>query len=268
MRKLRRLTEAEVIADFLRGEFFHQEYDADRAQFTPIVEHPDLTNATENEIRRVLLFRRRDTMWWELPEDRQWWEIEFDAEDVELVSVFPRAHWRKIARGNFSALHVAERVRQLREGGSDEFLSKISAIGSRLSTDLRQEELRKEDLREEGLRYDDMRQGMIILLGLDDRRPVTLLEGNHRFIAALLAGGPDLLRNTRMAAVFSPQMEKCCWYKTNFLTLARCLKNRIKHYWDRDTDLARLLAAGTARGGFEGYTGSAGPIKTKYVKSK
>jgi hypothetical protein len=258
MRKLRRLTEAEIIADFLRGEFFHKEYDADRAQFTTIVDQPDLTNATENEIRRILLFRRRDTMWWELPEDRQWWEIEFEAEDVELVSVFPRAHWRKIARGNFSALHVAERVRQLKGSGSDEFLNKISAIGSRLSTDLRQEDLREEDLT----------QGMIILLGLDDRSPVTLLEGNHRFIAALLAGGPDLLRNARMAAVFSPQMEKCCWYKTNFLTLARCLKNRIKHYWDRDTDLARLLAAGTARGGFEGYTGSAGPIKTKYVKSK
>ena len=258
MRKLRRLTEAEVIADFLRGEFFHKEYDADRAQFTTIVEHPDLTNAAENEIRRVLLFRRRDTMWWELPEDRQWWEIEFDPEDVELVSVFPRAHWRKIARGNFSALHVAERVRQLKDSGSDEFLGKISSIGSRLTTGLRQEDLRHEDLP----------QGMIILLGLDESRPVTLLEGNHRFIAALLAGGPDLLRNARMVAVFSPQMEKCCWYKTNFLTLARCLKNRIKHYWDRDTDLARLLAAGTAGGGFEGYAGSGGAVKSKYVKSK
>jgi len=242
MRKLRRLTEAEVIADFLRGEFFHKEYDADRDQFTPIVEHPDLTNATENEVRRILLFRRRDTMWWELPEDRQWWEIEFDPEDVELVSVFPRAHWRKIARGNFSTLHVAERVRQLKDSGSDEFLGKISAIGSRLTTDT---------------------QGMVILLGLDEHRPVTLLEGNHRFIAALLAGGPNLLKNARMVAVFSPQMEKCCWYKTNFLTLTRCLKNRIKHYWDRDTDLARLLAAGSAQGGFEGYAGSAGPVKSK-----
>ena len=257
MRKLRRLTEAEVIADFLRGEFFHKEYDADRAQFTAIVERPNLTNATENEIRRVLLFRRRDTMWWELPEDRQWWEIEFDPEDVELVSVFPRAHWRHIARGNFSALHVAERVRQLKDGRSDEFLSKISAIGSRLSTDLIQDDLPQKDLP----------QGMIILLGLDERSPVTLLEGNHRFIAALLAGGPELLKNARMVAVFSPQMEKCCWYKTNFLTLARCLKNRIKHYWDRDTDLARLLAAGTTRGSFEGY-GGGGAVKSKYVKSK
>jgi hypothetical protein len=247
MRKLRRLTEAEVIADFLRGEFFHKEYDADRAQFTAIVEHPDLTNAAENEIRRVLLFRRRDTMWWELPEDRQWWEIEFDPEDVELVSVFPRAHWRKIARGNFSALHVAERIRQMKESGSDEFLSKISAIGSRLTT--------------------DPSEGMIILLGVDDCHPVTLLEGNHRFIAALLAGGPSLLINARMAAVFSPQMEKCCWYKTNFLTLTRCLKNRIKHYWDRDTDLGRLFG-GPDSAGPEGYAGSAGPVKTKYVKSK
>jgi len=33
MRKLRRLTEAEVIAEFLRGEFFQKEYDADRDQF-------------------------------------------------------------------------------------------------------------------------------------------------------------------------------------------------------------------------------------------
>jgi hypothetical protein len=256
MRKLRRLTEAEVIADFLRGEFFHKEYDADRAQFTAIVERPNLTNATENEIRRVLLFRRRDTMWWELPEDRQWWEIEFHPEDVELVSVFPRAHWRHIARGNFSALHVAERVRQLKDGRPDEFLSKISAIGSRLSTGLIQDDLPQKDLP----------QGMIILLGLDERSPVTLLEGNHRFIAALLAGGPNLLKNARMAAVFSPQMEKCCWYKTNFLTLARCLKNRIKHYWDRDTDLARLLAAGTTRGSFESY--GSGAVKSKYVKSK
>src|SRR5579864_4942849 len=129
MRKLRRLTEAEVIADFLRGEFFHKEYDADRDQFTPIVEHPDLTSAMENEVRRILLFRRRDTMWWELPEDRQWWEIAFDPADIDRVSVFPRAHWRRLARGNFNARHVAARVRQLLATPQpDEFVSKIGAI--------------------------------------------------------------------------------------------------------------------------------------------
>jgi hypothetical protein len=242
MRKLRRLTEAEVIAEFLRGEFFHKEYDADREYFSSLVQHPDLTDATENEIRRVLLFRRRDTMWWELPEDRQWWEIDFTPEDVEQVSVFPRAHWRKIANGNFKALDVAARIRQLKQTQPDEFVKKISDICANLPTDLR--------------------QGMIILLGLDEDHPVTLLEGNHRFMASLLAGGPEHLRNTRMVAVFSPHMEKCCWYKTNILTLARCLKNRIKHHWDRDTDLARLIAA-TAGTEIGSFTGSARPMKSK-----
>ncbi len=243
MRKLRRITEAEIIAEFLRGEFFQKEYDADRERFASLVEHPNLTDATENEIRRILLFRRRDTMWWELPEDRQWWEIEFEPEDVEQVSVFPRAHWRKIARGNFRALDVAARIRQLKETEPNEFVKKISDICANLSTDLP--------------------QGMVIFLGIDEERRVTLLEGNHRFIASLLAGGPEHLRNARMVAVFSPQMEKCCWYKTSLFTLTRCLKNRIKHHWDRDTDLALLRAATAGTEDPGAFATSTHPLKSK-----
>jgi hypothetical protein len=243
MRKLRRITEAEIIAEFLRGEFFQKEYDADRDRFTSLVEHPNLTDATENEIRRILLFRRRDTMWWELPEDRQWWEIEFEPEDVEQVSVFPRAHWRKIARGNFKALDVAARIRELKSSEPNEFVKKISDIWANLSTDLH--------------------QGMVIFLGVDEDRRVTLLEGNHRFIAALLAGGPQHLRNARMVAVFSPQMEKCCWYKTSLFTLTRCLKNRIKHHWDRDTDLATLRAATAGTEDAGAFATSTHPLKSK-----
>ena len=243
MRKLRRLTEPEVIAEFLRGEFFQKEYDADRERFAYLVENPNLTDAQENEIRRILLFRRRDTMWWELPEDRQWWKIEFEPEDVEQVSVFPRAHWRKIARGNFKALDVAARIRQLKDSEPNEFAKKISEISSNLSS--------------------DVPQGMVIFLGIDEHRPVTLLEGNHRFIAALLAGGPQHLRNARMVAVFSPQMEKCCWYKTNLRTLARCLKNRIQHHWDRDADLAKLLAATAGAENLGAFAGSTRPLKFK-----
>ncbi|MCU1253838.1 MAG: hypothetical protein JWM83_137 [Candidatus Angelobacter sp.] len=243
MRKVRRLTEPEVIAEFLRGEFFQKEYDADRDRFASIVHYPNLTDASENEIRRILLFRRRDSMWWELPEDRQWWEIDFGPEDVELISVFPRAHWRKIARGNFKALDVAARIRQLKETEPNEFIKKISDICSKLPTDLP--------------------RGMIILLGIDEKHRLTLLEGNHRFMASLLAGGPEHLRKARMVAVFSPQMERCCWYKTSLLTLARCLKNRIKHHWDRDTDLARLLAATAGTDDLGTFAGSTRPVKSK-----
>src|ERR1041385_5441305 len=250
MKKLRRITEAEVIADFLRGEFFHKEYDADRERFARIVHHPELTDETENALRLALLFRRRDTMWWELPEDRQWWEIEFEPADVERVSVFPRAHWRKLAQGNFRAQHVAERVRQLLAGPEpDEFVRKIGTIATEPGDS----------------------KGLVIFLGLDERHPVTLLEGNHRFIAALLAPEKGLLAGARTVGVFSPSMEKCCWYKTSFFTLARCLKNRIQHYWDRDPDVDRLLEQSAQPHGHAGYGESAGPVNShvnSHVNSK
>ena len=196
MRKLRRLTEAEVIAEFLRGEFFQKEYDADRERFASLVENPNLTDAQENEIRRILLFRRRDTMWWELPEDRQWWEIEFRAGRRGAGKRFsPRALEKDRTRQFQSAGRGGPHPAAESNPQPNEFVKKISDICANLSS--------------------DVSQGMVIFLGIDEERPVTLLEGNHRFIAALLAGGPQHLRNARMVAVFSPQMEKCCWYKTN-----------------------------------------------------
>ncbi|HLY92619.1 MAG TPA: hypothetical protein VKQ89_05115 [Candidatus Angelobacter sp.] len=247
MKKLRRITEAEVIAEFLKGEFFHKEYDADRERFARILREPNLADPAENELRRILLFRRRDTMWWELPEDRQWWEIAFDPADIDRVSVFPRAHWRRLARGNFNARHVAARVRQLLATPQpDEFVSKIGAIAEADRGNY---------------------PGLVIFLGINELHPVTLLEGNHRFVASLLAPDRNLLAGTHTVAVFSPSMEKCCWYKTSFFTLARCLKNRIQHSWDRAPDLDRLLeqAQGPSRGG---YSEGAAPVKSGEIKRR
>lgn len=241
MKKLRRITEAEVIAEFLRGEFFHREYDFDRQRFDRIVQKPNLADPAENELRRILLFRRRDTMWWELPDDRQWWEINFEPADIERVNVFPRAHWRTLARGNFNAQHVAARVRQLLAGPQpDEFVRKIGAIADADRGNS---------------------PGPVIFLGVDERHPVTLLEGNHRFIASLLAPDRNLLAGAHTLAVFSPSMAKCCWYKTSFFTLARCLKNRIQHYWDRAPDLDRLLEQALGRR-LADYSEGAGPLKS------
>jgi hypothetical protein len=259
MKKLRRITEAEVIAEFLKGEFFHPEYDADREQFARIVNHPDLTDEAENGLRRALLFRRRDTMWWELPEDRQWWEVEFEADDVEQVSVFPRAHWRKLADGNFKALHVAERVLlRMDTAQPDGFTTKMTELCS---------SIQGSSMHGSGVQS-DAHNGLIIFLGIDESGPVTLLEGNHRFIAALLTPKSDLLAGARLIGVFSPNMEKCCWYKTNVLTLFRCLKNRIQHYWDRDPDVARLLEQTTPGRTVAGYGDSAHGIKSHPIKSK
>jgi hypothetical protein len=67
--RLRPVPEEEVIAEFLRGEFCHPEFDPYRADFQHLVEHADLENPHENFIRRALLFRRRGRLWRE--EDRR-----------------------------------------------------------------------------------------------------------------------------------------------------------------------------------------------------
>ena len=66
MKQLRRVTESEVIAEFLKTSFpggFHR----DREQFEHLVLDADVTNDEENMLRRALLFRRRGHMWRELP---------------------------------------------------------------------------------------------------------------------------------------------------------------------------------------------------------
>ena len=222
MKKITRTTEAEVVAEFLKGELFHPEYDDARESFESLVNHPDLTNEEENAIRLALLFRRRDTMWRELPEDIQWWNIELAPEDIEHINVFPRAHWRRIANGDFQALRVAEKIRtQLEQGKTSMLLAKIHILRTNLQL--------------EGPR------STVMLLGIDEHHPFTLLEGNHRFIASLLLPREIMLRRLRLVGGFSPQMHKCCWYKTDLPNLLHYTKNRIKYMWSRDADLRRLL---------------------------
>lgn len=245
MKKLRRITEAEVIAEFLKAEFFHKEYDFDRDLFADIVSHPDLTNDAENALRRALFYRRRGAMWWELPEDRQWWDIELEPDDMERVSVFPRAHWVRLSAGDFRVRCVAERVRQrVQQRSRDGFADKMSAICSHIQS--------------------GGSLGSVIFIGVNDRRRLVILEGNHRFVATLL--DPRKVPATmRLVAGFSPHMERCCWYKTSFVTLCRCLKNRIQHYWDRDADVARLLEQTVQARTSAGYVKSADPVKSKVI---
>jgi hypothetical protein len=222
MKKTLRTTEAEVVAEFLKAEFFHPEFDADREIFETIVHQPDFNDEAENAIRRALLFRRRATMWRELPDDTQWWEIEIEPEDFKRINVFPRAQWRRISEGNFQALHVAERIRaQLEQGKSSMLLAKIHILRTNMQL--------------EGPK------STVMLIGIDEQRPLTLLEGNHRFISSLLLPTEVMRRRLRMVAGFSPQMVKCCWYKTDIPNLLHYTKNRIKYMWSREADVSRLL---------------------------
>jgi hypothetical protein len=221
MKKLCRITEAEVTTEFLKAEFYRREYDGDRAKFEAIVFTPNLANEGENILRRALLFRRRGSMWRELPDNTQWWEIELESQDLEKVNVFPRAQWRRISDGNFQALHVAQRLReQMAQGKSSELLSKLQVL--------------RANLQAEGPK------STVLLIGIDEDKPVTLLEGNHRFVSSLLLRRDVMQRRLRLVCGFSPNMEQCCWYKTDFSTLLHYTKNRIKYMWTRDADVTQL----------------------------
>jgi hypothetical protein len=83
--------------------------------------------------------------------------------------------------------------------------------------------------------------GAVLLIGLNESSPLTILDGNHRLVATAL-NSPEGLRRLRFLCGLSPNMARCCWYKTNLTTLSRYGANLLRHaVHDPEKDLARLL---------------------------
>ncbi len=223
MKKLRRVTEPEVISKFLRNEFYQEEFHHDREQFEDLVMNGDLSDEDANALRRALLFRRRGHMWREIPADTAWWEVEVEAADLDRVRVFPRAQWRKVANGSFLIKDIAQRIKHQRfYGKTRDFVTRVQALSYKLRE------------------FDD--QSAVLLIGLDDAQPVTVLEGNHRLTAAVLASPGVLHSRFQVFCGFSPRMSECCWYQTNVSNLWRYAKNRARNlFYDRDADVERLM---------------------------
>lgn len=240
MKRLRRITEAEVIAGFLKNEFYQGEFHHDRGEFEDVVLNADVTNEAENALRRALLFRRRGHMWRELPEDTQWCEVELEQADLQLIRVFPRAQWRKLANGNFLLTDIVHRIRTRRYSGeTSKFIAKIMALSYRLrnSTD----------------------DSSVLLIGIDETKPMTILEGNHRLTALLLARDTLLPGRFRVLAGFSPRMNESCWYETNLTNLWHYAKNRIKNlFYDKEADVHLVRAQESTPGANSVYGGVGG----------
>jgi O-antigen/teichoic acid export membrane protein len=224
---VRPLSEQVVIAEFLRSEFHHPEFEEYRREFARLVEAPDLQSDRENALRRALLFLRRGAMWRELPDDTQWFEVKFTSEDLARVRFFPRAQWRRVAEGSFYITDVLTCLRQKwQESPDDEFFRKLRRISNPV---------------QEGLV-----SRTVLLIGVDAYSPLTILDGNHRMAAAMLAQPPAALQTFRFICGLSPAMTHCCWYRTNVNTLSRYLTNLVRHVFsDPETDLGRFLESGS-----------------------
>ena len=83
--------------------------------------------------------------------------------------------------------------------------------------------------------------GAVLLIGVNETEPLTVLDGNHRLMAAILRS-PEAMRKLRFICGLSPRMTECCWYRTNLMTLFRYAKNVLTHSTRNPAaELARLL---------------------------
>jgi hypothetical protein len=222
IRLVQRVTEDEAIAEFLKSEFFRPVFREYQGALQDIVSNPNLADASENAKRRALFFIRHFALWKELPAGTEWYEVEVGDADLEKIRVFPRAQWRNFAPRTFSIIEVAERMRKRQGIDTGAFQSKIATIGNRL------------------LRPDDD-LGTVLLIGVNENEPLTVLDGNHRLVASMLTS-PRRTHRLRFLCGFSPRMTECCWYETNLATLFRYGKNVLRHLVrDHEAELERLL---------------------------
>jgi hypothetical protein len=206
-RLIRQATEDEVIAEFLKSDFHSPAFSEYQESLREVVNNPDLDDAGENAKRRALLYLRHLSLWRQIPAGTKWYEMEIDEENLGQIRAFPRAQWRRIARGNFSITEVAEGVRTRKHLVDLSFLLKIVSIGDRL-------------------RLDDPGFSAVILIGLNESERLTIVDGNHRLVAAMLST-PSAVRKLRFLCGLSPRMAECCWYNTNLLTLCRYGINKL-----------------------------------------
>lgn len=211
MKRIRPASEAEVVAEFLKGEYHQKEYHADRIHFEKMVMNPNLADEEENALRRELLYRRHRITWTELPKNTRWFQVELGPDELNRLRVFPRGHWPKIARhSSFAIADIVKSIRQRRfatEASDD--VTAIHAIAYRLR--------QQPD------------HSSVLLIGVDEGQPLTILEGNHRMIAAALSP-QKIVASFTFYAGFSSAMTECFWYHTT-------RENLFRHVWRRLRDL-------------------------------
>lgn len=201
VRLLRRATEDEVIAEILMSDFGTDSFKNYQETMGNLVRTPDLLDVDENAKRRALFLLRHLPLWREIPDGTDWYEVEIFPDHMEHIKVFPRAQWRTLGIAGFCITKVVDAIRMPSESVDPSFLRKVDAIGNQF-------------------RQQDPGFNAVVLIGLDEHGPLTILDGNHRLVAALLHPVGEI-QKLRFLCGLSPRMKQCCWYRTNLMTLSR-----------------------------------------------
>lgn len=208
IKRIRRVSVDEVIGGFLKSDFDLSLYRDYQEKLGELVYNPDYDNDGDNAIRRALLFLRHRPIWTQVPAESEWYEVEIAQPDLKNIRVFPRAQWARLAKRDFSLERVIARLIS-RTGKADESLYAKIAF-----------------LRRQFLRGGSEPLGAVLLLALTENGPFTVLDGNHRFVAAAL-DSPFQAGKLRFFCAFSPRMSRCCWCRTNLYTLVLYAFSRV-----------------------------------------
>jgi hypothetical protein len=147
--------------------------------------------------------------------------VELTQDDLARIRFFPRAQWRRVAQGSFYLTDVVERIRTRLDSTHDEFFNKLRSLSSSVQ--------------------ENLINPTVLLIGVDNTGPLTILDGNHRMAAAMLGPTSSALTRLRFICGFSPEMTHCCWYTTNVNTLLRYSKNLIRYFsYDPESDIDRF----------------------------
>lgn len=122
--------------------------------------------------------------------------------------------------GSFYLTDVVEKIR-LRLDSHDNFFDKLRSLSSSVQ--------------------ENLINPTVLLIGVDNTGPLTILDGNHRMAASMLGPSPFVLSRLRFICGFSPEMTRCCWYATNVNTLLRYFKNLVRYFsYDPESDIDRF----------------------------
>lgn len=177
MRVIERLTEAEMVATFLRAEITSSRFSKDILRILErdgidrnIIDDPDINEADENQYRATLLgefrgYKRNEELFTDFPNDVEWYRVLLNRSDLLKIRYMNYSYWIDLSGG--SRL-VADAVKRVVAGE----IEKATANWIRAAADaVKQGELFPE----------------LILVSRNRRSGLIVLEGHLRATAYLLS---------------------------------------------------------------------------------
>jgi hypothetical protein len=118
MKILKKISEDEVIAEFLKGEINSKRFGKDiinalkkKKKSKNIVINPDLRNKSENKFRKKLLEEVREEFFENFPVDVKWYKAIIQKQELKKVKYINYSYWNRLSDETRLPIRAAKNVR-------------------------------------------------------------------------------------------------------------------------------------------------------------